>query len=284
VAAVDHARCGSMPGGRKAFALFAIMVALAAASLACSPKASAARGPALLAAATGTTDVSGTADTSATLDTSGTPSQSLTRSVGSSVQGRPIVLETFGSGRRHVLIVGGVHGNEYGGPLAARFSAFLRANPSAIPSGTQVDVIAYANPDGRALGRRTNAHNVDINRNFPSRSWSRTRGVGEASPGARPGSEPETQALIGVLAVGRYIRVVSMHSHAGIIDYDGKGGWTLARRISRASRVRVHRLPAYHGSMGSYIPEKYRTPIITWELSSRTLTSRVKAGLLAATK
>jgi hypothetical protein len=85
-----------------------------------------------------------------------------------------------------------------------------------------------------------------------------------------------------VLASGHYSRVVSLHSRGGFIDYDGSGGWTIARRMSRASHVRMHKLGAYHGSMGSFVPEKHRIPIVTWELSSRVLTSRVRAGMLAA--
>ena len=88
--------------------------------------------------------------------------------------------------------------------------------------------------------------------------------------------------MLSVLSAGNYVRVVSMHSKGGIIDYDGPGGWSLAHRMSRASHVRVHRLPQYHGSMGSYIPEVYHRPIITWELSSRKLTTRVRAGMLVA--
>lgn len=259
----------------------ALIALLGVVLLAASPRtATAALGGASAMASTGTPDASATVGATGTPDASA--SVGPTRTVGYSVQGRPIVLETFGVGPRHILVVGGVHGNEYSGPLVVRFAAFLRANPSVIPSGTQVDVIANANPDGTAWHRRTNAHNVDLNRNFPARNWSRTRGLGGASPGARPGSEPETQAMLGVLASGHYLRVVSMHSRGGIIDYDGPGGWHLARRMSRASHVRVHRLPAYHGSMGSYFPEVYRAPIITWELSRTALTYRVKAGLLVA--
>jgi murein peptide amidase A len=277
----EPAELNARRASRAAIGLLGVVLMLAAASFAASPTASmAATG--LEIATTGTPDATGTADSTKTPDATATPSQAPTRTVGRTVRGRRIVLETFGSGRRHILFVGGIHGNEYGGPVTAKFAAYLRTHPSVIPAGTRVDVIAWANPDGTARGRRTNAHNVDLNRNFPSRNWSRKRGIGGASPGTRPGSEPETRAMLGMLASGGYVRVVSMHSRGGILDYDGPGGWTLAKRVSKASRVPVHRLNAYHGSMGSFIPETYRIPIITWELSSRKLTTRVRAGMLAA--
>jgi hypothetical protein len=36
-----------------------------------------------------------------------------------------------------------------------------------------------------------------------------------------------------------------------------------------------------HGSMGRYIPERYRIPLVTWELTGRSMTTNVLAGLRA---
>jgi murein peptide amidase A len=232
-----------------------------------------------------TAESSGTADASGTPDASATPAQPATHTasvIGTSLRGRPIELETFGSGSRRILVLAGVHGNEYGTPVAEAFLRYVRLDPSVVPSGTQLDVVACANPDGYAARRRANARNVDINRNFPSRNWSRKRNRSGASPGVRPGSEPETRALLALLESRRYVRVVSLHSRGGILDWDGPGGWTLAKRMSTSSRVGVHRLGAYHGSMGAFVPAKYRIPIITWELSSRTMSWRVREGLMTA--
>lgn len=202
--------------------------------------------------------------------------------IGTSVQGRTIVAETFGTGSRRVLLVGGVHGNEYGTPIAEAFLRYVRSHPQVVPAGSELDIVTCANPDGRALNRRTNAHNVDLNRNFPARNWSRKLGAGGASPGSAPGSEPETQVLMALLDQQRYARIVSLHSRGGLIDWDGPGGWTLARRMGKAARAKVLRLPQYHGSMGSYIPPRYAVPIITWELSRRTINPAIRAGLLQA--
>lgn len=227
-------------------------------------------------------EASGTVESSATPETSSTPATHTVRVIGRSLKGRAIVMETFGTGPRRVLLLGGVHGNEYGAPVAEAFARYVRAHPSVVPSGTEFDIVACANPDGRAKRRRTNAQNVDLNRNFPSRNWTRKRGTKGASPGARRGSEPETRVLVALLESQRYSRVVSLHSRGGLLDWDGPGGWTLAKRMSKASRVRMRRLPAYHGSMGSYVPERYHVGIVTWELARPTMNSRVRTGLLAA--
>ena len=43
--------------------------------------------------------------------------------IGRSLRGRPILAARFGSGARHVLIVGGVHGDEAGTAVATKFAA-----------------------------------------------------------------------------------------------------------------------------------------------------------------
>lgn len=202
--------------------------------------------------------------------------------IGTSVQGRPIVAETFGQGSRRVLILGGIHGNEFGGPVVEAFLGYVRAHPSVVPSGTELDIVPFANPDGQSSNSRANARNVDINRNFPARDWSRVLNLHGTSPGVSPGSEPETQALLMLLDTQRYARVVSLHSHGGLIDWDGAGGWTLARHVGKAAHVRLVRLKSYDGSMGSLVPERYHIPVVTWELSRSSFDWRIREGLLAA--
>lgn len=242
-----------------------------------------ARGPVAVARASDTL-ASGTPTGTVTTPTPSVVATHAYRVIGTSVRKRPIVLETFGKGPRRVLIMGGLHGNEYGIPVVKAFARYVRAHPSVVPSGTQLAIVAVANPDGYAKRRRTNAHNVDLNRNFPTRNWKRGRSASGASWGVRAGSEPETKALVALLGEGGFVRVVSMHSRGGILDWDGPGGYTLAKKMSRRSHVRLHRLGARHGSMGTYVPQRHRVPIVTWELARRTLTARVRAGMLAAVR
>jgi protein MpaA len=181
-----------------------------------------------------------------------------------------------------VLILGGVHGNEFGGPVAAAFLSYVRAHPSVVPSGTELDIVAFANPDGQSSNGRANARNVDINRNFPASNWSTIPNLHGTLPGIAPGSEPETQALLRLFDAQHYARIISLHSDGGIIDWDGPGGWTLARRMGKAAHVRLLRLKGYDGSMGSLVPERYHTPVVTWELADGTFDWHVREGLLAA--
>lgn len=204
--------------------------------------------------------------------------------LGRSLLGREVTLVSFGAGPRRVLIIGGIHGNEYGSDVAERLTSYLGAHPSAVPAGTRVDIVPCANPDGRALDRRGNARHVDINRNFPTRNWRPMLWRG-TSAGTLPGSEPETQMLLRVLAM-RYERVISLHSRGGLVDYDGPGALSLARKMSRASGLPVVDIdasdPGYVGTLGMYGPERYGIPVITVELSSRQFTDRVRDMLLTS--
>jgi protein MpaA len=212
--------------------------------------------------------------------------------IGSSVKGTPIEAYRFGSGSKRYLVVGGIHGNEYGAAVGEAFVAKLEADPALVPSDTEIDVIPSINPDGRAADTRGNADHVDLNRNFPSRNWTSkippsddpaTRGL---TGGTSPGSEPETKALLGYFKNG-YAGMVTLHSRGGIVDYDGPGGLAIARRVSARIGLPISHLsyqPSVHGSMGLYVPERYGVPVITLELTSPKLSSRVLNGILAIVK
>ena len=212
--------------------------------------------------------------------------------IGRSLRGRPIVAARFGSGARHVLIVGGVHGDEAGTAVATKFAAYLARHPDAVPAGAQIDVIRCLNPDGYALHTRGNSRLVDLNRNLPTRNWRRRLKRGDPaaslglSGGRRPGSEPETRALLAYLE-GGFSAVVSLHSHAGIIDAGGPGGRTLARRMSRLCGLPMGHLSyqaSITGSLGDYVPARYGVPIVTVELTSAKLGSGLRSALLVCAR
>jgi protein MpaA len=212
--------------------------------------------------------------------------------IGRSLRGRPIRAARFGGGTRHVLILGGVHGDEAGTAVARKFAAYLARHPDAVPAGAQIDVIRCLNPDGYALHTRGNARHVDLNRNLPTRNWRRRlkRGDPAASLGLNggrgPGSEPETRALLAYLRQGFDV-VVSLHSHAGIIDAGGPGGRALARRLSRLCGL-PHGHLSYQasitGSLGEYVPARYGIPIVTVELKSAMLTRGLRSALLVCAR
>jgi murein peptide amidase A len=214
------------------------------------------------------------------------------KTIGHSYRGRPITAIQFGSGSRRLLIVGGVHGNESGTPVARQFVDYLLAHPRALPSGARIDVVSCANPDGYALHVRGNVRHVDLNRNLPTRDWRRRLsaldepGNPTLTGGVRPGSEPETKALLAYLRNGFSV-VVSLHSRAGILDCSGPGSRDIGRRMSALCGFPVSKLwydPYITGSLGRFVPERYHAPIITVELLRARMGSGMRAALLAAAR
>jgi protein MpaA len=92
------------------------------------------------------------------------PSQPL----GRSYEGRPIeAVHVRGDGPR-VLVVGCIHGDECEGIEVTRL--LERSHPHA-----DVWLVHQLNPDGYAARRRTNAHGVDLNRDFLAATQRETR-------------------------------------------------------------------------------------------------------------
>jgi murein peptide amidase A len=79
--------------------------------------------------------------------------------LGRSYEGRPIdVVHVAGPGKR-ILVVGCIHGNECEGIEVTRLLA--RSRPAA-----DLWLVHQLNPDGYSHRSRTNAHGVDLNRDF----------------------------------------------------------------------------------------------------------------------
>jgi len=112
---------------------------------------------------------------------------------GHSAQGRPLRAIRLGDphARRTVLVVGQIHGSEPAGRDVIRALRRLHR-----PLGNaQIWTVLTVNPDGNRAGVRTNAHGVDLNRNF-SYGWSGTEPPGSGYyAGPSPFSEPESRAV-----------------------------------------------------------------------------------------
>lgn len=153
------------------------------------------------------------------------------RTIGTSSQGRALNAYIFGNGSRTIMYTGAIHGDEASTYyLMLRWVEALEAQYNKIPKGVRIIVVPSINPDGIALGVRTNARDVDLNRNFNTSDWKKdvTDVNGRPFPGGGgtgPLSEPESKAIA---------QFVSQTAPSLIVSYHSIGAVVLANPISGA--------------------------------------------------
>lgn len=194
--------------------------------------------------------------------------------IATSVSGAPIELHRFPSASvaaQNVLLFAGIHGDEPTTVGVVR--RLLDELESGVSSGTvNLYVIPVVNPDGLALKSRSNAKQVDLNRNFPAANWKTSQRRTQYWNGLSPLSEPESRALHDLVLRLKPVRILSLHSikagkHGN--NYDGP-----AREIAEllASKNQYPVLPSMGyptpGSFGSWAGVDLKIPTITLELPS----------------
>ena len=139
------------------------------------------------------------------------------KTIGYSIQSRPIEIFSFGNETTRLVFVFGIHGGyEWNTTLLAyELIDYFKKYPKKIPENLAIDIIPTLNPDGlfKITGKsgrfeasdipagatesgRLNANSVDLNRNFDC-NWQAT-GTWRQKPvsgGDAPFSEPETAAF-----------------------------------------------------------------------------------------
>jgi murein peptide amidase A len=182
--------------------------------------------------------------------------------IGHSINNRPLEAATFGRGPNRVYLIGGIHGDEPEGQLAAVTAT------AAFPRSATVRVLRDANPDGTRARTRGNTTGRDLNRNWPASNFRASHASGQT-----PLSEPETAALHRDLHVfAPHVVIVFHSSRSGpFVNYDGPAAH-LARAFAAAAakddpRWRVVPDMGYPtpGSLGSYIGRDRGIPILTIE-------------------
>ena len=216
------------------------------------------------------------------------------RTIGTSKNGRAINAYIFGSGGKTILYTGAIHGNEYSARnLMNAWVDEIEANPQNIPVNTQLVVIPTVNPDGVAAGTRTNANNVDLNRNFDVSDWkSDIQNVGgqpfAGGGGSAPMSEPETQVLANYTRQLAPSLTMSYHAAAAyvIANTCGDSG---ALASTYASMVRYRNMTGVSGAFSYEITGTYddwiceklgrRSVLVELTTNSNAEFSRHKAAL-----
>jgi len=148
------------------------------------------------------------------------------------------------------LLIAGIHGEEPETLLLAR-----RLLERVDAADAAWAVLPAANPDGLLAGVRQNAAGVDLNRNFPSASWSpddsytyppgtrerrRLHRTNRSSPGTGPGSEPETRALLALIERLNPGLILDLHSPLALIAPTPDADPLVVARLAEAAELPVH--------------------------------------------
>ena len=197
-----------------------------------------------------------------------------------------------GNGPVAGLLTAAQHGEEADTALLVR--RLLERIPG---SETRWAVIPVLNPDGLLAGTRQNAAGVDLNRNFPASTWQPAEtftfppGIdpelrvlenrtNRSSPGARAGSEPETQALTALVERLEPPLVVDLHSPLELIFVRGDVPPGVTDALARSAGLPAQAEFEGHcpGAFDDWLTER-GTPVIVYEIEHAGLPALCKRHL-----
>jgi protein MpaA len=152
--------------------------------------------------------------------------------IGHTVLGRPIEAVHFtppdyARPRPPALLFGAIHGDE---AVTQLMLERLADELIERPPGRETWIVPCLNVDGVLAGTRNNANDVDLNRNFASTTWGEQRRPGY-HPGGAPEDQPETRALVELIAHSGAERLIAVHATYRMINWDGRGE-QLAREMA----------------------------------------------------
>lgn len=168
---------------------------------------------------------------------------------------------------RKILVFSLIHGDEQGAGSVGRL--WMERLESIAPRNTW-RVIPILNPDGLKAKTRTNANNIDLNRNFPTRDWTdlaqkywkiQSGANPRRFPGDQAASEPEVKCALEHIEEFKPDFIISVHTPLNVLDFDGP----------RVVPPKYDYLPwkslgHFPGSLGRYMWFERKTPVLTMEL------------------
>lgn len=166
--------------------------------------------------------------------------------------------------KAHVLIIGGVHGDEPEGVVAAR--GLLEHFRNHFEFNLNLTLIPEFNPEGVLLKTRGNSNGVDLNRNLPTKDWSPIAATVRYNPGPAPLSEKENQFLVSWLKENPVDLIISLHSWKPMLNTNGE--IPEAKIISQKTGYVIEPDIGYPtpGSLGTYAGLENKIPTLTYEI------------------
>lgn len=190
--------------------------------------------------------------------------------------GLPILAYRFQNPGPRVLILGGVHGDEIEGVIAAQ--GLLQSFLQSFPYQLDLTLIPAFNADGVLHRTRTNSRGVDLNRNLPTKDWSPEIKTLRYHPGTKANSEPENQALSRFIETEKPQFLLSLHSWHPVLNVNGDC-LAEAQVLSRWTGYHIDADIGYPtpGCLGTFAGLERTSPTLTYEIERGLSASKILA-------
>ena len=159
---------------------------------------------------------------------------------------------------KKLLIIGVFHGDEFQGEYF--INSYLKQDNT--PSKNEIHYIPRLNKNNK----RVNLNNVDLNRNFPTKNWVKSK-KDDYFGGDEPNSEKETKFLVNLIEKEKYDAIITIHSPYKVINFDGPA-LELSKEIQKFLGYKITNDIGYPtpGSFGTYCGIERNIPTITIEI------------------
>lgn len=163
-----------------------------------------------------------------------------------------------------VLVLGGVHGDEPEGIVAAR--GLIEHLRNDFNLNLNLTIIPEFNPEGMLLKTRGNSNKVDLNRNLPTKDWSPIAATERYNPGPKPLSEIENTFLVDWIKNEKPDVIFSLHSWKPMLNTNGD--LPEALEIAKHTGYVIEPDIGYPtpGSLGTYAGFENKIPTLTYEV------------------
>jgi murein peptide amidase A len=196
--------------------------------------------------------------------------------------------ETPEKASARVLVLGAIHGDETSAAWLPLLWLADDLHEKAKKEKLAVLIVPIMNPDN-ALARtikRTNARDVDVNRNFPTANWAEesvkwwtetTKRDPRRFPGKEAASEAETKLIMREMDRFKPNAIISVHAPYNVLDFDGRN----VPAPQRIGSLRLDAVGIYPGSLGNYAAMVRGIPVVTLELpAAMKATSQSEAATM----
>jgi len=181
------------------------------------------------------------------------------------------------SSLKHVLVLGGVHGDESEGVVLshALLNSLLSGTVSGSLSGDlklKISLIPSMNLDGVLAKTRGNANGVDLNRNLPTKDWSSVATTPRYQPGPHALSEPENKSLVRFIDQEKPDFIISLHSWKPMLNINEVPGSQICQKVAEAIAGKtgdiIEPTIGYStpGCLGTYAGYERQIPTLTYEI------------------